>query len=1070
MDRNVERYPGGTATATANEGADDGPGADAHETPSLARGSSLGRYLIVDTVGVGGTGIVYSAFDPDLDRKVALKLLRKSQGQAARSRLLREAQAMAKLSHPNVVTVFEVGTDGQRDFVAMEFVDGDDLAGWIATPRDAHEILAVYRQAGEGLAAAHRAGLVHRDFKPQNVLIDGDNKVLVTDFGLARHSATEEGTPGSEPLAPGLSPLTRTGALMGTPAYMAPEQHLAHDADARSDQFSYCVALYEALAGQRPYAGKNYEELREAVTTKEANVLPDSVPVPASVRAALAKGMARDPRQRHASMEALLLELAPRPRRRGPLVAAAVVVALLLALVAVRMIGADEEPRCQFDRTMLAGVWDEGIRGQVAASFASTGVQGAEQVFSRLESIVDAYADDIVSLRKEVCKSSRGRRGEADELLVLRMSCLQRRRQELGALASAFSSVDPRGVDRVIEAAQALRPVSDCRDEQALARGVPGPPAAIRNEVEELQASLKDARLEGEAGHVKSAIARTEAANARSLDMGYLPLQAESYESLGHLYGRDLRMKDAERAYEEAILAAEESGYTEYRARALVGIPNLSPPAPRATTRPAGSRDAPRPPLPRAAATLTLRRMSTFPWRTSSRRKASSMRPSRSSSRACTAIGLSPKPRPSTLRVCKIASPTFASNSVSTKRPMCWPRAATSKYGPNLATRIRVLPPISQRWASPIACGARFARRVNWTKGSGRIGPAKRPRRCSPRTTISQTNSAPYAAACSGPMERRFEGATVVCAQRVIADARYLDAVWNARRDALERYSMARSGADGGFLCQRASQEDIVAVAEHETLGRSGVERVEAGTTDVRGLELRLGATGFLSGQVTQDGNPGQAQSVYAVPVGEQVARPPFAVVTFLRADGSYSFERLAPGRYKVFSGPRSSSASQVLHSQEVEIVSRRGEQLDFDQSEGDAGLSVRVVGIGGASVPTAQVLVVPGHIESQSGREFNEAAVVAGRDVQSHFWNAGAALLLGDLKSGAHSLCVVALGGDYRDPEYMSKFTKELLDSIPVHCQDINLVSGETLEIEVAVHALAPMVELDPEVKAAER
>lgn len=189
--------------------------------------------------------------------------------------------------------------------------------------------------------------------------------------------------------------------------------------------------------------------------------------------------------------------------------------------------------------------------------------------------------------------------------------------------------------------------------------------------------------------------------------------------------------------------------------------------------------------------------------------------------------------------------------------------------------------------------------------------------------------------------------------------------------------------------------------------------------------------------------------------------QPSFAAVTFLRPDGSYSFERLAPGTYKVFSGPRDSTASSVLHSQDVQIESGSGARLDFDQSEGDAGLSVVVKGLRGVDIPSAQVLLVPGHVESQTGGEFNASVVAASADVRSYFWSAGETLEVDDLKAGLHSLCVVPLGGDFRDPEYMKQFDQEVLDIIPVHCRDVEVASEQVLSVEVEVEAfrLAPKI-----------
>src|SRR5258707_610263 len=240
-------------------------------------------------------GVVYAAYDPELDRKVAVKLLRaeadtKSNARAAQARLLREAQAMARLSHPNVISVHDVGALGTQVFIAMEFVEGKTLTRWLKEkPLTPREIVQTFLQAGKGLAAAHAAGLVHRDFKPDNVLIGNDGRIKVLDFGLARAVEDVVGDAPTLPpqvVASGLSTprqlearLTRSGAFLGTPAYMAPEQLLGKTIDARADQFSFCVALYEALYGERPFAANSIEEVASAVVESKIRPPPSSARV-----------------------------------------------------------------------------------------------------------------------------------------------------------------------------------------------------------------------------------------------------------------------------------------------------------------------------------------------------------------------------------------------------------------------------------------------------------------------------------------------------------------------------------------------------------------------------------------------------------------------------------------------------------------------------------------------------------------------------------------------------------------------------------------------------------------------
>ncbi len=284
----------------------------------LRRGTRVGRYEILNRLGAGAMGTVYAANDPALDRKIALKLIRaKVAGPELEERLLREAKAMARLSHPDVIAVYDAGRDGDRLFIAMELVEGGTLREWLAERRRSwREILAVYLHAGRGLAQAHALGLIHRDFKPDNVLVGNDGRVRVTDFGLARSVEHGDEAPPVEVdririafdrTSP--APLTRTGALVGTPAYMAPEQFAGGAADARSDVYAFCVALYEALYGDRPFGGVTLGEHRAEKVRGALRTSASDRAVPARLRRVLAVGLRPKPEQRYATMEEALAAL-----------------------------------------------------------------------------------------------------------------------------------------------------------------------------------------------------------------------------------------------------------------------------------------------------------------------------------------------------------------------------------------------------------------------------------------------------------------------------------------------------------------------------------------------------------------------------------------------------------------------------------------------------------------------------------------------------------------------------------------------------------------------------------------
>ncbi len=342
-------------------------------------GTTIGRYRLERELGVGGMGVVHVAFDPDLERRVALKLLR-AHGSDAAKRLQREARAMARLTHPNVVTVHEVGTAGGRDYVAMELIEGETLAEWLrSTQREPREILEAFIAAGRGLAAAHDAGIVHRDFKPHNVLRSRKGRVAVTDFGLARESHVQPATDplevtlpiaadsasGGSRTASSLAGLTVTGSVLGTPAYMAPEQWTGGAVTPATDQFGFCVALWEAFTGKRPFLGPSIDELREQVAAGPE--LLDASKLPRRLRPVLRRGLAPDPTQRWPSMHELIAKLGERDRRTGVvLIGAGAALAAVLVLFVLRSSGGPATPACVRPVIEPDAMWNDTVRMTLA--------------------------------------------------------------------------------------------------------------------------------------------------------------------------------------------------------------------------------------------------------------------------------------------------------------------------------------------------------------------------------------------------------------------------------------------------------------------------------------------------------------------------------------------------------------------------------------------------------------------------------------------------------------------------------------------------------------------------------
>lgn len=483
--------------------------ADLGLVPRAGRDSGAGRYQLLSALGAGGMGIVQAAFDRELDRKVALKFLvadAEEDEDRARARLQREARALAQLAHPNVITVHDVGVLDGDVFVAMELVDGQNLRQWLASaPRTLAAKLDVLRQAGEGLAAAHAAGFVHRDFKPENVLVGKDGRARVTDFGLARAiDANDEPTDRDAP-APRTQPVTRTGVRAGTPAYMAPEQKLGHPADARSDLYSYCVTAYEAVTGTRPAQGG-----------------PTARRPPRWLDRVLARGLRERPEERWASMRALLAAMArARPARLW--IAVVLVTFLVAGLVAVAM---HRPPTvvCRGAESAWGQAWDASRADAVRAAFLRSGRPSAPFALGQVTRALEDYRAGWIAMHQDTCEATRVRGEQSEALLDLRMRCLDDRRKQVDALARVLAEADGTIVDRSISATMALPATVDCANTQALAATVPPPDSAHRASVEALGDRLAESNALEYAGQYDRGLAIARPALEAARATGYAPL------------------------------------------------------------------------------------------------------------------------------------------------------------------------------------------------------------------------------------------------------------------------------------------------------------------------------------------------------------------------------------------------------------------------------------------------------------------------------------------------------------------------------------------------------------------
>jgi eukaryotic-like serine/threonine-protein kinase len=617
----------------------------------LGRGASVGRYLVLGLLGKGGMGEVYAAYDPELDRKIALKLLRTRAGDGAdpsegRARLLREAQAIARLSDPNVVIVFDVGMFEDRVFLAMEFLDGHTVGYWLhAQPRGWREVLKVFVHAGQGLASAHKAGIVHRDFKPENVMIGQDGQVRVMDFGLARSikpdadGATEVRRTGTSPAvpvevaaagnavaegaagpsAPGVaatvepsrewsagsqdtrnlsrpvtlrsdaaatgldSPLTMTGAMMGTPAYMAPEQFRGSAIDDRADQFAFCVALYEALYGERPFKGKSITDLTASVLAGKVGEAPTHARVPGWLRKVVLRGLRVDRNERHASMDALLAALKKDPAVKYRRWAAAGGVAMVVALLAGGLVRAErrQRTRCLGSEAKLAGIWElpkgKGAlsprKESIKKTFLATGKRYAPDSFNVVLGALDRYVTDWNQMHRDSCEATNVRGEQSAEVLDLRSSCLNDRFAEVRALTNVLAEANGEVVEKSVQAAQSLRPIEQCADITAL-KAVVKPPddPAVRKAVAEVRGQLAEVKALTAAGKYKSAAAMVGPLVDRARAIQYEALVAETLLQMAELRTVSGQFDGSEQLYEDAVWFGESSRHDEVVAQAAAEL------------------------------------------------------------------------------------------------------------------------------------------------------------------------------------------------------------------------------------------------------------------------------------------------------------------------------------------------------------------------------------------------------------------------------------------------------------------------------------------------------------------
>lgn len=550
--------------------------AEAAASPcTMAPGTRIGRFIIDRFLGAGGMGVVLAAEDPALGRKVALKLVHAHHREGPGSeqwvaRLSREARAIARLSHPNVITVHDIGVHGDQMFVAMELVEGDTLRSWLAeSPRSWRDVVAVLIAAGSGLSEAHRAGLVHRDFKPDNVLIGHDGEIRVTDFGLACPLAGADGSldvdaaaldASAAALVGGQRRLTCTGLLVGTPGYIAPEVLRGGSADAASDQFSFCVTLYEALYRERPFPRSSDSERGDVQSrppeVRIARTLRNPHRAPGWLQQIVQRGLSWCPEDRFPSMDSLLAALSREPIRRRRIqwsIAASMLVAGGVTASVLAASEPEHEP-CTGAIAQVSAIWNPSVSVLVQSSFAATDRPYARSTGDRVAQRLDTYTRQWADLHRATCLATV--RGEqSPDLLDRRLLCLNRRLGRVGALVDLFvRRADDDLVDRAIDLVGDLEPLPACAESAALLSQIaPVADPWRRAHVGVLERQADRAELERRAGRPEAAANAARAVLDAERALQYAPLAAFA----GGVLGRSLEDLGRPAEAREALVRAQ---------------------------------------------------------------------------------------------------------------------------------------------------------------------------------------------------------------------------------------------------------------------------------------------------------------------------------------------------------------------------------------------------------------------------------------------------------------------------------------------------------------------------------
>ena len=559
----------------------------AHLFPqSTSFAPQLGRFTILREVGRGGMGVVYVAYDETLDRRVALKLLYEPSGDdnADQSRLLREAQAMARLNHPNIATVYEAGTHEGRVFIAMEFVHGKPLDVWLQEhQRPWDEIVGVFVQAGRGLHAAHCAGLVHRDFKPANVMLGTDGRVRVLDFGLARgprmhlpditiddDPAIGATTPQSASLGSG-GTTTGEGVIAGTPAYMPPEQFRGESLDHRADQYALCVSLFEAIYRKLPFRGDTIADLWSAVLAGPPKTPPRSPRVPSWLYRILVRGLSPNPAYRFPSMTALLDAL---ERRQGRRLRNWLLGTLGASVLAGSVYGYEQyrHRQCAFGEAELAGVWDADLKAELRNKF--TGGQtpaAAGKAWAATEALLDEHADDWLKVQHQACEDHASGK-ESARLYDRRNQCIRRSKYALTAAVNGLVGADTIDSGRTASIAHMLSETADCAFDKIEQWDVDPPPPSKQPIVDQLWQDFYRLQQEASDSNKPAVLEATHALLEKVREVDYSPLAVYVLLMKSNIEQQLGLHREACASLQDSFFLAEEAGNNVQAAHNASGL------------------------------------------------------------------------------------------------------------------------------------------------------------------------------------------------------------------------------------------------------------------------------------------------------------------------------------------------------------------------------------------------------------------------------------------------------------------------------------------------------------------